>query len=184
MMQVRIAIGTLLVGLAGCAGMPQLQDVYLSDSYRFQMLNYAAASGGMLTEITGNPFDVDKAELDQVVTETFTNSHFGPEFGFFTEAPEDYRSPYRTVVLFNAAEGVNAKRLCGGGDREQSSTPGSIRLIAVFCSSDRRISSATGVLGGASGPEDPTFKRLLSQVSYQLFPPYSPVRSDRDFEAD
>lgn len=167
--------------LAGCAGQPIVHSAYLADDYEKEVLNYAAKQGGMLTEITGNPFAADSAALSREVTVAFEEAHFGVDLPFFTEAPEDYRSPYKVVVLFNPAPGVGAPAVCAGSDRPVLPPEGRIKVLAVFCSAEQRVNSAYGSLAGATGPDDPAFGALMRQISLSIFPPQEP-RDRRDGE--
>ena len=170
----------LAAGLAACAGTPSIGYTYISDNYRPQDLGYAAARGGMLTEVTGNPFDAPKAALDSRVTETMEQAHFGPELDFFTEPPEGYSSAYRVVVLFNPAPGANGAKLCSDPARPQAKRDGSVGVLASLCSTDTRINTASGSLAGATGPDDPAFQDFLRQLSLQLFPPRFHDQNDWD----
>ena len=178
-----LALGAVLAGgLAACAGNPQIAYTYVSDAYTPSFLSYAAKRGGMLTEVAGNPFQTDKASLDRQVTDSFETSHFGPELPFFTEPPEDFRSSYKVVVLFNAAPYANAARLCSDPERPQRTAEqygATVYVLAAFCSSETRITSAGGSLTGAKGPDDPAFRRFMGQLSLQLFPPRAPDGNDR-----
>ncbi len=64
-------------------------------------LGYAAGQGALLTDIRGNPFNAPKTAVDAAITDTMYQSHFGPPVPFVTQAPEDYKSPYRVVMLFD-----------------------------------------------------------------------------------
>lgn len=181
---VGILLGLLLVAsLAACSGMPVIAYTYVSDSYRPQELSYAAARGGMLTEVTGNPFDAPKAALDSTVTTAMEQAHFGPELAFFTEPPEGYSSAYRVVVLFNPALSANGAKLCSSPERPQEERAqeerlSSVGVLASLCSSDTRINTAGGSLTGATGPDDPAFERFMRQLSLELFPLQSPFGRD------
>lgn len=169
--------------LAGCAGQPVVHSAYLADDYETEVLSYAAKQGGMLTEITGNPFAGDGAALSREVTGAFEAAHFGADLPFFTEVPEGYRSPYKVVVLFNPAPGVGAPAVCAGSDRPVLPPDGRITVLAVFCSAEQRVNSAYGSLRGATGPDDPAFGQLMRQISLQIFPPQEPrERRDGDFQ--
>ena len=178
-----LALGAVLAGgLAACAGSSQIAYTYVSDNYDPSFLGYAASRGGMLTEVVGNPFQADKARLDSRVTDSFETFHFGPELPFFTEPPEDFRSSYKVVVLFNAARSANAARLCSDPERPQRTAEQygeTVYVLAAFCTSETRVTSAGGSLAGAKGPDDPAFRRFMGQLSLQLFPPSAPDGSDR-----
>lgn len=165
--------------LAGCAGTPVINYSYVVEHYEPEMLGYPASRGGLYTEVVGNPFEADKAALDTRVTETFEAAHFGPKLDFVTEQPQDH-SGYRVVVLFDPAPHANAARLCSSPDRPQSDrAPGEVGVMAVFCMSESRLTSAVGRVGGAKGPDDPAVGRLLTQVGLALFPPAPGVREDQ-----
>jgi len=164
--------------LAGCAGTPVINYSYVEEHYEPEMLGYPASRGGLYTEVVGNPFEADKAALDTRVTEAFEAAHFGPELDFVTEQPADH-SGYRVVVLFDPAPHANAARLCSSPDRPQSDrTPGKVGVMAAFCMSESRLTSAVGRVDGAQGPDDPALDRLLAQVGLALFPPAPGVRED------
>jgi hypothetical protein len=171
----------LLAGaaLSACAGgTPVISYSYVVEHYDPEMLGYPASRGGLYTEVVGNPFKADKAALDTRVTEAFEAAHFGPPLDFVTEKPAA-DAAYHVVVLFNPARHANAARLCSSADRPQASrAPGEVGVMAAFCSSGSRISSTVGRVGGAQGPDDPAFGRLLAQVGLSLFPPAPGVRRD------
>ena len=174
-----ISLGLLLAaGLAACSDAPVIAYTYVSGNYSPRDLSYAAARGGMLTEVTGNPFDAPKAALDSTVTDSMEQAHFGPELAFFTEPPEGYSSAYRVVVLFNPARNANGAKLCSSPDRPQEERQGSVGVLASLCSTDTRINTAGGSLAGATGPDDPAFAHFMRQLSLELFPLQSPFGRD------
>jgi hypothetical protein len=160
------------MALAACAETPVITRNYVIDYYTPQLLSYAAGKGGMYTEVTGNPFQGEKAALDRLVTKAFETAHFGPQLAFFTEKPVDHSSAYRTVVLFDAAPTANGARLCSDPDRPQTdSTAGEVRVMAALCSTDLRLTSAYGRVSGVQSPDDPRVERMLHQLGLSLFPP-------------
>ena len=164
--------------LAACAGTPVINYSYTAEHYEPELLGYPASRGGLYTEVVGNPFEADKAALDTRVTEAFEAAHFGPDLDFVTQQPPGH-SGYRVVVLFDPAPHANAARLCSSPDRPQSSrAPGEVGVMASFCLSDSRLTSAVGRIDGAKGPNDPALGRLLAQVGLALFPPAPGPRDD------
>lgn len=178
----RLALTCALTGTLAACGASLINYSYVSDNYQPYELSYAAGKGGMLTEVFGNPFPTGKAALDRSVTRNLEESHFGPELPFFTAAPGEYRSPYRVVVLFNPAPHANGAKLCSRTDRPQGEWGQAVGVLASFCASDSRITTAAGSLAGATSPDDPAFQQLMRQVALNLFPPRSNNRSDRDAE--
>ena len=145
-MSVRLALVLAAASLAACAGQTVISNGTVEEYYEPQMLAYPASRGGMYTEVTGNPFQGEKAALDREVTEAFEDAHFGPDLTFVTELPSDGAPNFRTVVLFNPARNANPKRLCTSADRPQTPRPaGEVRVMGALCNGDTRLTSATGV---------------------------------------
>ncbi len=169
--------GAGMIALLGCSN--DFVVVHNSESSHFDpsYLSYAAGEGAIYTEILGNPFGVPQDQLEAIVTDVMYGAHFGPVVPFVTTKPEDYKSPYRVVMLFNPALGVNAHRLCESSDQPATGSRDRVRVLAVFCSSRYRESSAVASVGGVRSPMDPGFRQLISQVTQELFPP-----RDQDIE--
>lgn len=172
------AVGVMASALAACSG-SVVNYNYVSENYSPYELSYSAGRGGMLTEVTGNPFDAPKASLDRRVTKSLEDHHFGPELPFFTEPPEGFSSTYRVVVLFNPAPNANGAKLCSHPERPQSERVEGVGLLASYCASGSRITTVAASLRDARGPDDPAFTNLMRQVSLNLFPPQSPSKNDR-----
>lgn len=176
---------SVLALVAGCAGGPVVQPANLSSGYSPDILNYSAAKGGMLTEVVGNPFAGPKGELDAAVVETAQKSHFGQKIPFFTQAPEDYTSPYRVVFAMNPVSGTSAYTLCDGKAETRPRLPSeSDRVAAALCAREVVISSVNGSVAGPLGPRDPAFTHLIAQMTQALFPPVSTERIGRDNKFD
>ena len=171
--------------VAGCAGAPGIRPDNVSSAYTPDILNYSAGKGGMLTEVIGNPFVAPKSELDAAVVETAQKSHFGQKIPFFTQAPEDYTSPYRVVFAMNPAKGTSAYTLCEGGAETRPRQPSeSDRVSAALCARETVVSSVRGSVAGPLGPRDPAFLNLIAQLTHALFPPSSPERRGRSSHFD
>jgi hypothetical protein len=175
----RLALAFAVAPLAACAGQTVISNGHVEEYYEQRMLAYPASRGGMYTEVTGNPFQTEKAALDREVTQAFEDAHFGPQLTFFTELPADGAPGFRTVVLFNPARNANAQHLCLRPDRPQAQhPPGEVRVTGALCNGDTRLTSATGFVTGAKGPDDPAVRKLLRQLGLSLFPPAPGVRGD------
>ena len=174
-----IAAG-IAVLIAGCAA----PTTYKWDWQQWSpnTLGYAAGQGALLTEIRGNPFDAPKGEVDAAITSTMYKSHFGPPVPFVTEAPQDYTSPYRVVMVFDPAETVSPKELCTGDPKPSERSEGTIKIAAAFCSRDTFETSVWGRVAQTEGPDDPEFQALIRQITTQLFPNQDP--NERDNRGD
>ncbi len=185
-----LGVGAAAIILSACSQTALVNQSYLSDNYNPYLLSYAAKRGGMVTEIVGNPFQSDKASVDQTVTETFRDHHFGPDLEFLAtpsdEATGEDREAFRVVVLFNPAPNANSAKLCSRNDRPQAPAASErLRVMAAFCNTDTRVSAASGSIGEVASPDDPAFKNMMKQVALALFPPQAPDnRNDREFEVN
>ncbi len=180
-----ILIGALVASAAPAWSMGEvvLSPTSYYPAYTPTVLNYASTHGGILIEVVGNPFEVPKEELDRAVARIMAGSHFGPNVAFVTEPPEDFRSPYRVVLLFDARPGMSAHALCGSGvDTVPRETGGKLRVHAVLCARDAPLTAVSGSVSGDVGLDDSRFRKLLGQITINLFPPYNPDReSDNRF---
>src|SRR4029077_11766295 len=58
---------------------------YYDTSYTpVQDIAMAGGSGQLLTQVLGNPFDVDQEQFDKAVTDAMYSAHFGPATHFTT----------------------------------------------------------------------------------------------------
>ncbi len=174
--------GLLVVSLAaltaGCA-VPKTYK-WDWDQWSPTKLGYAAGQGAMLTEIRGNPFEAPKSEVDAVITDTMYAAHFGPKVPFVTEAPQNYTSPYRVVIVFDPEESMEAKKLCSETPQPGPPDPGQIRVVAAFCAQDIHETSIWGSVGKSADPNDPRFKQLIRIMTTQLFPNQDPNDQNDD----
>ncbi len=153
-------------------------------AYTPTVLNYAATHGGILTEVTGNPFDAPQEDLEQAVTQSMTGSHFGPRVAFVTTPPEEFSSPYRVVLVFDAAQNHTNLKLCRFDHGIDPQTGEKVRVHAALCANESPLTAVSGEVGEASDPGDPRFHQLIRQITVNLFPPFNPDRgSGRGFTA-
>jgi hypothetical protein len=162
-----------LGALSACAGLTAVQPANITAAYDPQVMNYIASRGGLPTEITGNPFDAPDEQVYSVVRKTMAASHFGPDFPFLAEKPQGSTSPYRMVVVLGSKPGTAYSRLCAGVETPSGPKPkgGELRVSAALCARDEMITSTAGRVSGVTGPDDPTFVSLISQIALVLFPP-------------
>lgn len=150
-------------------------------AYTPTVLSYSATSGGMLVEVVGNPFDAPKDDLEQAITGAMTGSHFGPRVDFVTTPPEDFRSPYRIVLVFDSAHGYTESKLCSESGSIQPENGETVRAHAALCAADSPLTGLSGRVADVSGPDDPKFGQFISQITTNLLPPFNP---DRRGESD
>ncbi len=170
-----------LVILAGAGAACTSTDVVLSPTsyygaYTPTVLNYAATSGGILVEVVGNPFDAPKGDLERAITGAMTGSHFGPNVDFVTTPPEGFRSPYRIVMVFDSTQGYTQHKLCSQTESIEPDAGESVRVNAALCAAEKPLTGVTGWVSDVTGPDDPKFRRLISQITTSLLPPSNPDR--------
>lgn len=174
-----------LVLLAGATAACTGDGVTLSPtsyygSYTPSVLSYSATSGGMLVEVLGNPFDAPKGDLEEAITGAMTGSHFGPHVDFVTVPGEDFRSPYRVVMVFDSTQGYSQYKLCAQTETIEPGAGESVTAHVALCAADKPLTGVTGWAGEVSGPDDPRFRHLIAQLTTNLLPPINPDRRDGD----
>ena len=168
-MRLRFLALPLAVLLAACESPTKITNTFRAPGIQSK-LSSGAAYGGIHTVVFGNPFNVEKEQLDALITETMFRAHPGPVVRFLTERPEGSRSPYRVVMLFNPTGNAQIQKLCENPNQPTEGRGASVRLAAAFCANDIRESSGIGSVPAVDGPDDPAFKQLVRAVTRQLFP--------------
>ena len=174
-----------LVVLAGAASACTSTDVVLSPTsyygaYTPSVLSYSATSGGILVEVVGNPFDAPKADLERSITGAMAGSHFGPRVDFVTTPPEDFRSPYRIVMVFDSTQGYTQAKLCAQTETIQPEAGETVRAHAALCAAEQPLTGVNGRVSDVTGPDDPKFGRFIAQMTTNLLPPTNPDRRSGD----
>ena len=169
-MRLKVMALPMALLLAACAqNQTKITDTFRAPGIQSK-LSSGAAYGGIYTVVFGNPFNADKDELDSLITETMFRAHPGPVVRFLTERPQDSRSPYRVVMLFNPTRAAQIQKLCVNPNQPTEDLGASVRLAAAFCANDIRESSVIGTVSAVDGPQDPAFRQLVRAVTRQLFP--------------
>ena len=174
-----------LVVLAGAASACTSTDVVLSPTsyygaYTPSVLSYSATSGGILVEVVGNPFDAPKADLERSITGAMAGSHFGPQVDFVTTPPEDFRSPYRIVMVFDSTQGYTQAKLCAQTETIQPEAGETVKAHAALCAAEQPLTGVNGRVSDVTGPDDPKFGRFIAQMTTNLLPPTNPDRRSGD----
>jgi hypothetical protein len=130
---------------------------------------HASADGPLLVEVLGQPFagpSVD--ELAPQVAAAMSGQLIGRPLAFTADRGQAPRPQYRVVLAFNAPDGTDAKALCAG---RVETRPGQERItaLATFCGDGEALASVRGWVSRVEGPADPRFRRLLGQMTRELF---------------
>jgi hypothetical protein len=171
--------------LAGAAASCANTGVVLSPAsyygaYSPSALSYSATSGGILVQVVGNPFDVPQADLERAVTGAMTGSHFGPAVDFVTARSDGFRSPYRIVMVFDSAQGYTEGKLCRESGPFETGAGEIVKVQAALCAGETALTGVSGRVAQVTGPDDPQFRRLISQITMNLLPPSHPDHDKGD----
>jgi hypothetical protein len=179
---VRVAVLAAAGLLAtACAGQSTIYNNMISGGYYPYVFGYAAGRRDLTTVIVGNPFEIDKAELDSRLVDMLNESpNFQQPTHFTTTPGPSARSQYRAVFLLNR-QIVLPGLACRAPDKVPAADLGATtRLVAVFCQQGGYLSTVTGELQGVTGIDDPRFRQLIGQMMPLLFPPVDPTRDDNN----
>lgn len=105
---------------------------------------------------------------------------FGPKILVSQSASPEDRYGYKVVLNFGSSL-YGTSDECQAQPTPPAHTPpaGRITASAAFCVGDALLSHAHGAVHGATGPDDPKFRRLIGDLLVALTPPYNPNRPER-----
>lgn len=170
------SVALLLGGLSlcGCAGTSVISHNYYSSAYTPSQVDLAAASGPSVAIIRNNPFPADRDNAG--VLAAMQGRNLGSRL-YFSQTPRpDDKYGYRVILDFGSSA-RNSAYQCQGESTPPVASPrsGRIDVIATFCVGDRLLTDAAGSVSGATGPDDPSFQRLIGDIMVALTPPYEPL---------
>lgn len=177
----------LLIAAAGllsacAAGAPRtLADQYHTYSYG----DFFRVADGRDTQVVvrGNPFALNQAEFDQLVTANMAAMPRGPRTNFTTAKSANADPDYEVVWLFNGPRTAQPEQLCRNpqGVAGQPGPAEQLRVIAAFCRYDRVNSWVEGwVEGGPQGVPREVVTTLVQQMTRELFPTVNRNDPQRD----
>ena len=151
---------------------------YLDTSYTpIQDVNAAGGSGQLLTQVFGNPFNVDQDEFDKAVTAAMYGANWGPKT-HFTVAPDgSFKRLFSVRLGFGGTSPLSVTTICSippSPPERNEKANGSVSLSAAFCQEDRVLTYLEATGTGYTGPDDPRFIAFIRNVTYNLFPPINP----------
>ena len=172
-----VSISVLL--LSACASANTgvaLTHNYIGYSYYGAELGHAATNGGVPTAVFGNPYAVEKPEFDRAVTNAMYRKNPGIAVRFSTEIEDPQRWLYRVVMYFDPPIGISGQTACNPEATLQSVPQKENRLVllAALCRGNKSLSEIRGTTSRGSGPNDPNFRSLITQVVLNMFPTRNP----------
>jgi hypothetical protein len=153
--------------LLGCAQEPPRTGAPGEESRRALADNPA---GPIRTVVRGNPFGMDEARLEGLVTDAMAAGVSGLDVRF-TSYPEAAGAPEpHLVVLLNPVETGSSDVVCSDPDGLRT-LPASemLSVLAVFCDGGTAL-DAVREEAAVAGPTDRAFQRLLWRTANTLFP--------------
>jgi hypothetical protein len=135
----------------------------------------AAAARPVLLVLNGNPFDMDQARLNGLVSSEMAAGVTGMSAGFTTSPALAAAPDPRVVLLLNPLTEPAPAALCAA---PEAAAPGAaatapasdrLRIVGAFCDGDQLLGMAREE-GAVTGPTDQRFRRLLGRTAGQLFP--------------
>jgi len=160
-----------LVGalLAGCGSVPTVTtDSGVSNTR--QALAERAEQGPVLAVVIGNPYAMDEARLDSMVTDAMAAGISGLGVDFATEPSRAAAAEPRLVVVLNPAGDPPGSAACRSPTPLRTVPAGDeLRVLAAFCDGANAIGSVEAQ-DTVSGPTDRRFERLLWRTASGLFP--------------
>ncbi|MGI9436541.1 MAG: hypothetical protein ACR2Q4_17225 [Geminicoccaceae bacterium] len=155
--------------LAACA--PETKVGPIGDSAAARdVLASALEKGPVRAQIFGDPYGLDPARQDVLITSAVADGVQGLKARFSAD-PTAYgaRQP-RLVVILNPSTDPPSARACQSPEQIRTApAQGELVLLAAFCQGDDVINAARAV-SEVSGPTDQRLKRMLWQTGGVLFP--------------
>ena len=175
----RRSLAPLVAGLAGCADASIVHYSYYNSAYSPGQVDLAAASGQSLAVIRNNPFPEDSDNRGVVAAMQARN--LGPKMYFAQVERPDDKYGYKVILDFGGERGGYDQCTATPSPAAAKRTDGPISVLGTFCVGNVLLTDALGSIGGATGPDDPRFQRLVGDIMVALTPPYIPDRHRRCF---
>ena len=160
-------VGALL--LAGCGSVPTVTaDSGVSNTR--QVLAERAEQGPVLAVVIGNPYAMDEARLDSMVTDAMAAGISGLGVDFTTGPSLAAAAEPRLVVALNPAGDPAGSAACRKPTSVRTLPAAEeLRVLAAFCDGGTALGSVEAQ-DTVSGPTDRRFQRLLWRTASALFP--------------
>lgn len=157
--------------LSGCAQGGGIGGAYYATQYDWGEFFAVTDGRNFQVIVSGNPFpSLTEAETKRRLLPVMQANKPRPNLTFTYEPPPEIPHPnYRMVLIFNAANDLNATRVCAGEIHHKPQPTRAFDLYAIYCRNDLPLSYTTAWLD-AAGPDDPRLGPLFAQLFLVLFP--------------
>lgn len=158
-----------LLWLAACAPSVEVGPVGDGAAAR-ALLEESLGKGPVRAEIFGDPYGLDPARQEQMVTSAFGDGIQGIKARFSADPGLYGAEQPRLVVVLNPRMEPPTAEACRAPERIRTGpATEAIVMLAAFCAGDELINSARAE-GDVQGPADQRLKRLFWQTAGVLFP--------------
>lgn len=179
-MHSRLLTFTALAALAGLTACDSLggfgavsTNGQVASAYRENDYATAGSNRDMWVVVLGTVPGSDAAALQQKTIATM-QQNAGIKTRFTTQ-PQNHKSEYKTVLLFNAADSVRSSDLCSNpGSQPAAQGSSDLRIHAVFCRYDQFLSEVYASARGGNSLSNPNFEQLIRQTMTDLYNANSP----------
>ena len=174
-MRSRLLAFTALAALAGLTGCDSLggfgavtTNGAVAPAYRENDYATAGSNRDMWVVVLGAVPGGDAAALQQKTIATM-QQNAGIKTRFTTQ-PQNYKSEYKTVLLFNGADSVRSSDLCSNpGSQPSAQGSSDLRVHAVFCRYDQFLTEVYASARGGNSLGNPNFEQLIRQTMTGLY---------------
>jgi hypothetical protein len=130
----------------------------------------AAAPEPVRMVLVGNPFGMDQARLNALISNELARGVTGMSTAFTTSAERAAAPEPHVVVVLNPLTEPTPTALCSAPDTAPTAPADEqIQILAAFCRGDQVLHAAR-TEATVRGPTDQSFRRLLWRTSSALFP--------------
>ena len=156
--------------LASCGG-PKVDVGPTGDAATArEKLETVLEDGPARAQIFGDPYGLDPARQERLITGAFGEGVQGVKARFSADPGRFAAEQPRLVVVLNPRSDPPSAEACRAPERIRTGPAvDGLTLLAAFCDGERLINSARAE-GDVDGPTDQRLKRLFWQTSGVLFP--------------
>jgi hypothetical protein len=157
------------LSLAACEEGPTTTVTFQTDDVR-QVAQAAMATGPLLVEISGDPYDGERSRfVDSILTDMKRAVTWYATARFTDDVSKAANTSLRIVMTFNGGTALGGRDQCrgraiGGGALDG----GRVDVIATFCDEVDVLANVRGRINGTEGPSDHRFSDLVRQVTRDM----------------
>jgi hypothetical protein len=130
----------------------------------------AAAAEPVRMVVVGNPFNMDQARLDTLLSTELARGVPAMSTAFTTSAERAAAPEPHLVVVLSPVSEPGPTALCAAPDTIPTAPADEqVRILAAFCQGDHVLNAAR-TEAAVGGPTDQRFRRLLWRTSSTVFP--------------